>query len=217
MDFMKNMKRLLFYAILASITSSLGFFMNNDSMVLGSMLISPMVEPIYTLASSTFSMSIIYSSIISLCILAIIAYSIGIFSSILNHYINYFDVPTEQMVAFTTMPKYVGNILVPFLAGIVIAVSKPTNNILALTGVGLIIAILPPIVNAGLYHGNYIWNQERSQSINVNLEDKEIINTKTKMVNDIYKGNVSILLSLTNMISLFIGCLLTNLIIKYLM
>ena len=217
MYFMKYIKMLIFYATLASIISSLGFFMDNDSMVLGSMLISPMIEPIYTLASSTFSIGIIYSSVFSIIILSIIAYCIGISASILNHYINYFKVPTEQMAGYTTMPKYVGNVIVPFLAGIVIAVSKPSNNILAITGVGLIIAVLPPIVNGGLYHGNYIWNKTTSHSTTLATEDREIMDTSKKMVNDIYKGKVSILLSLTNMISILVGCVLTNLIIKYLM
>jgi len=217
MDFIKNTKRLAFYVSLASIISSLGLFMSNDSMVLGSMLISPMIEPIYELASSTFSMDIIYSSIFSIIILSIIAYCIGISASILNHYINYFKVPTKEMAGYTIMPKYVGNVIVPFLAGIVIAVSKPSNNILAITGVGLIIAILPPIVNGGLYHGNYIWDKTTSHSTTLATEDHEIIDTSKKVVNDIYKGNVSILLSVTNMICIFVGCVLTNLIIKYLM
>ena len=64
---------LIFYTTLASIISSLGLFMDNDSMVLGSMLISPMIEPIYTLASSTFSIGIIYSSVFSIIILSTLA------------------------------------------------------------------------------------------------------------------------------------------------
>ena len=220
-------KKITLYLILGSFIAGIGLFMNAKEVVLGSMLISPLTIIIFRSAIGVLSLKweIIWKNGLFFLVLNIIAYLIGIIMSLFNSYIKYFDTPTLEMENMVSMPKYVGNIIIPVLAGLIISVASYFDDIVVLVGIGLILSCLPPIVNGGLYHGRYIYNRLNSKSDDkvIIKKNKEKNNTssnnqidKSILGNDsniqeyslINKGLISLSLSGINMLSVFVSSMI---------
>ena len=217
-------KKITLYLILGSFIAGIGLFMNAKEVVLGSMLISPLTIIIFRSAIGVLSLKweIIWKNGLFFLVLNIIAYFIGIIMSLFNSYIKYFDTPTLEMENMVSMPKYVGNIIIPVLAGLIISVASYFDDIVVLVGIGLILSCLPPIVNGGLYHGRYIYNRLNSKSeddiiikkdddtSSSNQKDKSILGNDTNIQEYtlINKGLISIALSGINMLSVFISSMI---------
>lgn len=217
-------KKITLYLILGSFIAGIGLFMNAKEVVLGSMLISPLTIIIFRSAIGVLSLKweIIWKNVLFFLVLNIIAYFIGIIMSLFNSYIKYFDTPTLEMENMVSMPKYVGNIIIPVLAGLIISVASYFDDIVVLVGIGLILSCLPPIVNGGLYHGRYIYNRLNSKSeddiiikkdndtSSSNQKDKSILGNDTNIQEYtlINKGLISIALSGINMLSVFISSMI---------
>ena len=176
----------LYYVVLASIISGIGLFMNAKSVVLGSMLISPLSVPIFRSVIGIIKSDgkSITNNVIFLCLMCIIAYITGITMALVNSKLEYFSVPTKEMEDRVSMPKYIGNILIPILAGMVMSVANYYDDYVVLAGIGLVIAFLPPIVNAGLYHGVFLFDNMNKMygqvNKNVNLDEIQNDNLNNK-------------------------------------
>ena len=179
-------KKNTIYLILASILAGIGLFMNTKAVVLGSMLISPLSVPIFRSVISIIKSDgkSITNNVIFLCLMCIIAYITGITMALVNSKLEYFSVPTKEMEDRVSMPKYIGNILIPILAGMVMSVANYYDDYVVLAGIGLVIAFLPPIVNAGLYHGVFLFDNINKMygqiDKNVNLDEIQNDNLNNK-------------------------------------
>ena len=220
-------KKNTIYLILASILAGIGLFMNTKSVVLGSMLISPISVPIFrsVIGILSFKSAVVWKNGLFFLALNVIAYLIGITMSLINSYIEYFDTPTLEMESRVSMPKYVGNIIVPILAGLTMSVASYYDDMVVLVGIGLVISFLPPVVNGGLYHGRYIYDklnskredniiikkdERKNDTLESNPEDNAIVGDDKNIhqYSLINKGLVSLALGGINMLCVFVTAMI---------
>lgn len=186
----------VFYLITGSIISGLGLLYDSYPVVLGSMLISPMGGPIFRIITSMLNNSITktYKSIGALIIFYIVAYCIGIIMSLVNEKYDYLESPTNEMKSRTEIERIITDIIIASISGAILAFSMYHKDLVVIVGIGLVLSILPPTVNGGLYHGMYLYKYYND----VDSED-DISKTLIK------KGNTSLLLSLINILCVFIS------------
>lgn len=160
MDILTNIPTLV-YIILGSIISAIGLLYDQESVVLGSMLLSPLGIPIVQYIIGLFKNDYIYfiKHVFTLFILCIISVITGIIISFLNQYKQVFKKPSQQMKSRAKNGSFLKiESFIAFLAGITMIVGTIYPNMIALSGLALIVAFLPPLVNSGLYLGNYLYN-----------------------------------------------------------
>ena len=142
----------ILFLILGSLVSAIGFATNSAPAVMGSMLISPLLSPLFNLAetSQNVKFSDVYNTAMYIAIGIAICTSIGYLVARVVK-----PAESEEMISRLgykrTTKHLIMNAMIPALCGIILVFAKADGNILAMTGVGLSIAVLPPLVNSGMY------------------------------------------------------------------
>ena len=139
--------------------AAIGIDINSTTMVICSMLISPLANPILTFIKNIFNekynnMHLFYELVIFISIIFIIGFIYGKF--------NFHHVPinktinnnNQEIESRSDGKYYIHAFLFTFIAGYVVTLSlnKSNNsfNISNLIGVGIGASLLPPIVNSGI-------------------------------------------------------------------
>lgn len=146
-------KENLMLSLAGAIVASLGFMYNDYSVILGSMLISPMGQPIIQSVLSILlqKTSGIKSGLFSLIFLTGCVVIVGFLMGQLNQYYKYYQVPTDKMEQLTSDEFLKTNFLIGCFTGFFVAYSRVYNNIGVLHGFSLVVSLLPPMTNSGLY------------------------------------------------------------------
>lgn len=153
--------------ILAALISGVGLLMGSETAVRGSMLISPMLLPIFNMASNQTTISSgmkMFGLSVAICIFIgyVLSYATRNQETKLM---------TDRVQYRASIDSLFFNMVVPFLCGFVLAIAKKNNDILTMAGVGLAIAMLPPLVNAGIYlqRGQYDHFTKNMELAGINL------------------------------------------------
>ena len=145
----------------AGLISGIGLGTDNDTTVIGSMLISPLSEPltnfIYYLYSSDKKLYIhLYYFILDIILLFITGIIIG--KSFEYLYIKYKkdetilkNYPNDTMYGRTGPVSIITSGIIACVAGILIFNSFFSQDLTYLIGIGIATSFLPPIVNSGMF------------------------------------------------------------------
>ena len=55
--------------------------------------------------------------------------------------------------------------IIALIAGITIGISTYRKDYVVIAGISLTISILPPLINAGLYYGDFLYNPEKDKNM----------------------------------------------------
>lgn len=144
----------IIFIIVGSLISGFGLLYNNYITVLGSMLISPIGSAIirYSLGYRYAYRPFLIQGVNSLIAQAVIGLTIGYMMGIINKETGEkFKIPTEEMSSRTNQDNYISDFTISLLCGFILSYSILHKEIVPITGLSLVVAVLPPIVNAGLY------------------------------------------------------------------
>lgn len=139
----------MYYVLLttASLLAVSGLLTGNESALLGSMLISPILVPIFNITSGQYG--VLYN-LAKLLFSIVFATTVGYFGSFFTK-----NVETNLMKSRTLYKVDHGHLfthsIIPYVCGFVLALAKYSNDYVTIVGVSLALAILPPLVNAGIY------------------------------------------------------------------
>ena len=204
------------YIILGSILSGIGLLYDQNSVIIGSMLISPLSIPILHYVSNLYNNN--YSAFLVhlglLIILVLTSILIGFILSVINHYLMIFKHPSHEMIsrANSKMQIFSLDSLIAFIAGIIAVVASFTDDYTIIAGIGIVVAFLPPLVNAGLYLGNYY---SKEKNIINESNEYDYYNTNTLGLGmvferDFLKGSItSFTIGFLNLLFFSIGAYLT--------
>lgn len=148
------------YAILGGILGGLGFLYNSNDVILGSMLVSPLTSPLLRSITGIITQEPNYTinGLISVLFLSILIVVIGIIMGYFNEHFNFFESPTPEMKRRITIQHMIVAFIIALIAGITIGISAYKRHYIVLAGISLVVSILPPLVNAGLYYGDFLYN-----------------------------------------------------------
>lgn len=147
-------KENLLLTIAAGGASGIGFLYDDYSLILGSMLISPLEN---TIVQSMLSILLgnkmgSINGLLSLTFLGVFVIGIGFLIGEVNNYFNnYYTIPGENMQKMTSDQFLVTNFIIGIFSGFFMSYAVVSKNITLLHGLSLIIFILPPLVNCGIY------------------------------------------------------------------
>lgn len=142
------------YIMIGSVIAGLGLLYDNYIVVLGSMCISPIGNSIiryalgYTYGYSPFVSQGFKSLLTQMTIGTMIGYVMGHANKRLGEPLT---PPTEEMDRRTNIDFFLTEFMLSFLCGLILAYSIIHNQIVPIVGLSLVVAVLPPIVNIGLY------------------------------------------------------------------
>lgn len=143
--------------IIASIVASVGLLTNNYQSVIASKIIGLALIPFLSFSILLFTLDnkkILNSSLICI-IFILVCLSVSMLIGMYNSHNQYVVEPTHEMLSRANF-KYENiylELLMSFIAGIGIFYAIMKNSVVALIGLILIISIIPPISNAGLFYG----------------------------------------------------------------
>lgn len=146
---------IIIYTIIASIISTFGF-LNNDSIpIIGSMLISPVLSPLYNVLSRYVSNKPLnlLKGISFHIFLLIICALVGFIGVSINESIKLYPEETQEMTSRIEYQHIITDIGVASMCGLGIAFAILRGDIITRVGFGIAITVLPVIVNAGMYLG----------------------------------------------------------------
>jgi uncharacterized hydrophobic protein (TIGR00271 family) len=145
----------LYSLIGSSMLAVIGLMYNDFSAVIGAMLISPMGGPVRyaALAISKGKYNLIYSCILMLILMIIVAFSIGYIMAMLNNsYLQWLELPSKDMKKLSDSMFLKVNFLLGCVSGFITPYAMKHNDIIILAGTYIALSILPPIVNSGMYY-----------------------------------------------------------------
>ena len=164
----KNRVNFLLKVILASFIAAIGFIMNNQESIIGSMLISPLGGPLMGLIAALLLFDV-GSSLTSILYL-ILAFILMI---VIGACIGYFfrnQEPTEEMKKRYSLPDKWTLINAIFVGTVFAIVTLSSGGALVESiGAGIAISLLPPVVNCGVTLTN--------QTIDIDIRKKNMWNT----------------------------------------
>ncbi|MHA1916868.1 MAG: TIGR00341 family protein [Candidatus Ranarchaeia archaeon] len=138
------------FIIIASILSNIGLLLNSPTLIIASMILSPLLGPILAISfgSITKDKKIIINGLKGQFIGVILGFLSGIIMGFALHLVNpTFQVTNEMAVrAFPTGL----DLLIALCAGIGVGFSVTGSIQSALVGVAIAVALLPPLTNSGL-------------------------------------------------------------------
>ena len=151
------MSHLYIYTFLASLIAVCGYMANNQTMLIGAMLISPLLTPIFTLNKDISGNLNLGNSLLKHNGKAISLILVCLITGYIATKVIKLNKETEMMQSTVeweeTYLKSRINYIIPLLAGIVLAYGKNDDDIASIIGVGITISVLPPLVNAGMLKG----------------------------------------------------------------
>ena len=196
------------FIIIATLISSLGLLYNSTPSILGSMLVSsivnPLVSSIILIISNNYLVSAykVFNFIVLIAICIIISFSIGL----LNQYYTIFNTPTDEMLARITYTHVIVDIILALISGCGIALAILNNDMVSRVGFSLILSITPPLANFGLFYGESVYYYIKS--LNTTSErEKIILNEQIQKLSE--DGNKSFILFMLNVIAMYTTLLLT--------
>ena len=156
----------IIYAILGGILGGLGFLYNSSDVVLGSMLVSPLTSPLLRSISGLITNEYKYTlnGILSVIVLSTIIVLIGVGMGYGNEYFDFFDSPTEEMRKRITVKYMIVAFIIALIAGITVGISTYYKDYVVIAGISLTVSILPPLINAGLYYGDFLYHPEKDKN-----------------------------------------------------
>lgn len=172
------------YIIVASFIALIGLITDSATTIIASMVISPVMNYVLALTFGVFlnDKKIVWSGILgimqSLCICIIVGISGGLFFSKTL-------VLTNEILQRTDLRNVYWGIFIATLSGFATASSLVSNKSHNMIGIAISTSILPPAVNFGLLLPNSLWNLDNSVLL--------------------HKVTTSILLTCSNIISLFLS------------
>lgn len=165
-NYNKNSTTYLFHllkVIIGGCISAIGLGTNSQPTIVGSMLISPLSEPlssiIYYLRGFGEDVNYLkehfYYFIIDIILLIGIGYAFGfIFYHLYVRYSKNDEIlkeyPTTEMKSRRGVVSIISNAMVAFLAGLLLFNSFISNDLTYLIGIGIATSFLPPLVNFGM-------------------------------------------------------------------
>lgn len=160
---------IIVYTIIAAIIAAFGFLHNASIPIIGSMLISPVLSPLYNILSRYVSNkpTKIMKGVSFHIFLLIICALIGFIAVSINESIKLYPEETQEMVGRTEYEHIVTDIGIASMCGIGIAFAILRGDIITRVGFGIAITVLPAMVNAGMYLGltykYYLKNNKEKQ------------------------------------------------------
>lgn len=157
----------ILYAVLGGILGALGFLYNSGDVVLGSMLVSPLTSPLLRSITGIITNEHKYTinGIVSVLLLSILIVFIGVIMGYANEHFEFFETPTEEMKRRISVEHMVVAFIIALIAGITIGISTYRKDYVVIAGISLTISILPPLINAGLYYGDFLYNPEKDKNM----------------------------------------------------
>jgi len=147
------------WTLISSATlATIGLMSGDYSVILGSMLVSPLGTPIRyaALAYTEGKYQYIPSTILMLSFMTIIAFCFGYMSTLINNkYLKWFDLPSYDMEKLSNSMFLKVNFILGCVSGLAVPYAIKTNNLMMLAGLYISVAILPPLVNSGMYYRLY--------------------------------------------------------------
>lgn len=137
-----------------SAIASIGFMYNDITVLLGSMLVSPMGVPIQQAILSLYlgkGTSNFLNALTSLVIMIMLCQVVGFTMSHLNYYYNFYEVPSDTMEKTSSNKFLITNFIIALFVGLFNAYGMVRHKSDLLHGLGLAVALLPPLTNSGLY------------------------------------------------------------------
>lgn len=163
----------IIYTIIASIIAAFGFLHNASVPIIGSMVISPVLSPLYNVLSKYISNvsnnpANILSGIGFHIFLLGICGLVGFIAVSLNEWIKLYPEETEQMSVLTTYKHIITDVGIASMCGIGIAFAILRGDVITRVGFSIAITILPAMVNTGMYLGlfynSYLKNNEAKKA-----------------------------------------------------
>jgi uncharacterized hydrophobic protein (TIGR00341 family) len=142
-------------AALAAFVAAIGLLKNDVAVIIGSMVIAPLLSPnmalslATTLADSRLAVKAIVTNIVGFCLVLLIGIVMGFFMDA--------DPAFPQIAARSDISHFY--IFLALATGIAGAYSISTGAAEALVGVMVAVALLPPLVAAGLLFGGAYWKE----------------------------------------------------------
>ena len=157
-----------FNLIIGSLICTLGFYQNNNIIIIGSMLLAPLVNPVYNLSYFIINYSvkdIIYCFLTTILWLLII-FNIALITSIIikkslneKNYLHFYNKITDKdsyinkYIFMENKINTISFIIIGFLAGIIYIYNRyymKREIIEIITGFLICISILPPMISSGI-------------------------------------------------------------------
>jgi hypothetical protein len=154
--------------------SGIGFLYDDYSLILGSMLISPIEN---TIVQSMLSVLLannigIINGSLSLLLMSVVCIGSGFIIGYINTYFNgYYKIPSENMKKITSSEFLITNLMIGIFCGFFMSYAIISNNVPAMHGLALIIFILPPLVNSGIYAS--LAEHNRKKDLKLHLEYRQ--------------------------------------------
>jgi hypothetical protein len=164
--------------ILACVVGAIGFMHDDNSLILGSMLISPFEEN--AIAQSMLSILLgnykgTISGMLSLIVLAVVGISIGFVMAEFNRYFDhYYIIPSKNMKKLASYKFLITNLVVSIVSGFFLSYAMINQNMAVLHGIALIITILPSLVNSGLYFSLARYNKGKNNDLYLEYKKNSI-------------------------------------------
>uniref|UniRef100_A0A6C0E8T6 Uncharacterized protein n=1 Tax=viral metagenome TaxID=1070528 RepID=A0A6C0E8T6_9ZZZZ len=179
-------KENLLLTIAAGGASGIGFLYDDYSLILGSMLISPLEN---TIVQSMLSILLgnkmgSINGLLSLTFLGIFTIGIGFLIGEVNNYFNnYYITPSENMKKITSDQFLLTNFFIGVLCGFFMSYATITKNIAVLHGLSIIIFILPPLVNSGIYASLARYNKVKNNELYLEYKKNSMNSFKISLSN----------------------------------
>jgi hypothetical protein len=147
------------YAIISTLLALFGFKVNNETAIIGAMMVSPILKPITSVFKSKHtSTDNIINALIKMLKLSIMIFSIATVFSVINNYIGFYNQETSAMSLRLEKQQIINEYIASCIVGVGVAYAVSENNAIARTGLTLGITLIPMLALSGLYFGNYIYN-----------------------------------------------------------
>lgn len=193
------------YSILSSLISIFAFKANNETAIIGAMIISPILQPLTSvLKTKLSSFNNIKQGLLTTTKISLIIFIISVLLSIINNKIKFYAEETSSMKLRLEKKQIVNEYILSCLVGIGVAFAISNNDSLARVGLTLGITLIPMLSLSGIYYGNHLYHKyfitNNSYSNNSDLD----YNNKSLKIFIIYFINITITLCFFKLTSRFI-------------
>jgi len=193
----------IIFIVIASIIAGLGLMYNSTATILGSMLISSVVNPLlaFIVLFMTNHFKLSFYKLLNFILLVILSCIISVLMGYYNHVFKIFKTPTKEMRARITYTHVFVDILLALLSGFGLGLAILNKDVVSRVGFTLILSITPPLVNFGLFYGEALYEYLHKTDNNGNFKGTDKKNTNIKELMD--NGNQSLILSALNIMAMF--------------
>lgn len=147
------------YAIISALLALFGFKVNNETAIIGAMMVSPILKPITSAFKSKHtSTDNIINALVKMFKISIIIFIIATVFSVVNNYIGFYKQETLAMSLRLEKKQIINEYIASCIVGVGVAYAVSENNAIARTGLTIGITLIPMLALSGLYFGNYIYN-----------------------------------------------------------